>query len=106
MDEGEKALITAQETQSIIYSLAKILELHGGSIHNLPKNDALMLALSGEMLMKMVQVNVDLNTPNEYIPNITKELEESFLEHKEAWINILMANQDKVIGMFAGGMMR
>lgn len=105
MDDSDD-LTLAQEVHNIVYSLARILELKGGSIRQLPPNDALMLALCGEILSKMTVIPIEVAEPQTYLPSLAQVIEENFAQHKEHWIQIMVANQDKVIGAFAGGMMK
>lgn len=92
------------EVRSIVESLCRIMTIKKDAIHSLPRTDALMLALTGEMLGLMVQV--DLKGDEPYLVELAKAGEESFLDHKADWIEILAANQDKVVGAFASGMVK
>lgn len=93
------------EVRSIVESLCRIMSIKKDAIHSLPRTDALMLALTGEMLGQMVRVEmIDPERLDPYLVALAKAGEDSFLDHKIDWIEILAANQDKVIGAFAGGM--
>jgi len=112
----ETTPLIAKEVRSILESVARILVLKKDLIHKLPETDGLALALSGEMIKLMLQVPLEISGDefieshiNEnYLLDLLKAGEDSFIQHKgsetdKGWIDILAANQDKMISMFAGG---
>ena len=94
--------IVARETRSIIESLGIILSHKKHLIKELPPSDQKMMALSGEMLGKMLEVGN--HDDSEYLIDLLRAAEDSFIENKMLWIDVLAANQEKVIGVFAGGL--
>tara|TARA_R100000655_G_scaffold52425_2_gene90247 strand:+ start:446 stop:802 length:357 start_codon:yes stop_codon:yes gene_type:complete len=114
-DETTEAI--SKEVRSIIESLCKILSLKKDIIHDLDKMDRLAFALTGEMMSSMLNVPLqlegdDFSDPglNEnYLKDLLKAGEDSFIQHKGSdsdlgWIDILASNQDKMVGIFAGGL--
>tara|TARA_R100000655_G_scaffold66105_2_gene104510 strand:+ start:1667 stop:2011 length:345 start_codon:yes stop_codon:yes gene_type:complete len=105
------------EVRSILESLAKILQLNKGKLGELQPTDQLALALTGEMMISMLKVPLriagdefsDEGINQNYLKELLVSAEESFIEHKgsentQGWVDILAANQDKMVGIFAGGL--
>ena len=94
------------EVRSILESLGRIMVLKRDMIHELPKMDALALALTGEMLGEMLKVDVESEN---YLIRLVRAGEDSFLEHKGfegslGWIDIMAANQPRMIEIVASGL--
>ena len=107
------------EVRSILESLAKILQLNKHKLQELNASDQLALALTGEMMMSMLRVPLNLaddefsdgGINQNYLKDLLTAAEESFIQHKgsedsQGWVDILAANQDKMVGIFAGGLIK
>ena len=94
--------VVADSLQNIIESTAKILQVKKGVIPSLPKQDQLMVVLCGEALTQMLLV--ENNGSNDYLIGLVKAFEDSFLTHKNLWIDVMVANQGKILEAFSGGM--
>lgn len=93
--------VVARETRSIIESLAKILMDQKGLIPDLPKGDQLLIRLSGSAISKMLEVpNWD---DEKYLIALADAFQESFVEHKDKWVDALAMNQTKVMNALSGG---
>ena len=114
-DETDQAI--SREVRNILESLAKILSMKKDLILQLPPLDQLAMALSGEMMRQMLSVPLEIagdefsdpGINENYLLDLVKAGEESFLEHKgtdtdKGWIDVLAGNQDKMVGLFAGGL--
>lgn len=94
--------VVADSLQEILQAVAKILQAKKNSFGDLSKSDQTMVALCGEAIGKMLFVN---NTHDGvYMVELMKAFEDSFFDHKALWMDILVANQSKIIGAFSGGM--
>jgi hypothetical protein len=105
------------EVRNILESMAKILSLNKNLIKDLSPSDQLAMALSGEMMRSMLAIPLMIDedeftdrqvNPN-YLMDLLKAGEQSFIDHKgtndtKGWIDVLASNQDKMVGLFAGGL--
>ena len=105
------------EVRNILESLAKILSMNKDLIRDLTPSDQLAMALSGEMMRSMLNIPLMIEedeftdkqvNPN-YLMDLLKAGEQSFIDHKgdndsKGWIDVLASNQDKMVGLFAGGL--
>lgn len=114
---GENDHAIANEVRTILESCARILSMKKDIIPTLEPMDKLALALTGEMMRKMLDVPLmfdgdefsDPGINENYLKDLLKAGEDSFVEHKGSdealgWIDILASNQDKMVGIFAGGL--
>lgn len=99
---GIMSEVVARETRNILESIAKILMDQKESIPVLPEGDQLLIRLSGSAISKMLQVpNWD---DEKYLIALADAFQESFVEHKDKWVDALAMNQTKVMNALSGGM--
>ena len=95
--------IVAQELEVILHSPAKILQAKKDLIPSLKPSDQKLVALCGEAMT--VMLGVENTHDDQYIVGLVRAFEDSFLKNKANWIDVLVANQSKVLEAFSGGMM-
>tara|TARA_R110002012_G_scaffold311723_3_gene521432 strand:- start:1518 stop:1835 length:318 start_codon:yes stop_codon:yes gene_type:complete len=95
--------IVADSLQEILHATARILQAKKESIVELPPADQKLVALSGEAMMDMLKVE---NTHDGfYMVGLMRAFEDSFFKNKANWVDVLVANQSKILEAFSGGMM-
>ena len=99
---GNMSEVVAKETRNILESIAKILMDQKGNIPNLPEGDQLLIRLSRSAISKML--NVGNWDDEKYLMELADAFQESFIEHKDKWVDALAMNQAKVMSALSGGM--
>ena len=95
--------IVAKNLEVILHATAEILQAKKDLIPTLKPSDQKLVALCGEAMTVMLRV--ENTNDDQYIVGLVKAFEDSFLTNKANWIDVLVANQSKVLEAFSGGMM-
>mgnify|MGYP003125151305 CR=1 FL=1 len=95
--------VVAESLQQILHATCRILEVKKDSLHELPKSDQKLVALCGQALTGML--TVEQTHDGLYMVGLIRAFEDSFLENKQLWIDVLVSNQGKILEAFSGGMM-
>jgi len=92
--------VLAEETYSILHSVARIMQAKKHLVFDLPQRDALGIALFGELLGLTLELPLDEN----YLKELLDTTQDFVADNKDRFQDLLVLNQSRVLEAVMGGM--
>ena len=98
--------IIAEETHSIMESVATIMSIKKSFLLGLPERDSLAFAIGGSLLIQLLKISPYSLEPLDYFTEISKSLETFFADdvNREKVADILVLNQSRVLEKMTGSL--